>query len=285
MSTPQRTFVLPTLPQLRETTVFTRKICYYDIGQGPPLVLVHGVGGDADQWAFCFDALAASHRIIALDLLGFGRSDKPLIDYRIAGFVEVLDRFLTNIGIARAHFLGHSLGGWIVTAFALRFPEKVEQLVLNDAAGIDDGACPIPVDLKISTRASLRNAFKCMFHDEGMVTEELVDLAYSLHLERGDGYTIRSVLETLANPWEKLDGKLDGLRVPTLILWGEDDAITPLSMARAFHREIVGSRLQIIERCGHLPPLERPDEFVAAVTSFLRPASDRGISPGTAGSK
>jgi pimeloyl-ACP methyl ester carboxylesterase len=111
-----------------------------------------------------------------------------------------------------------------------------------------------------------------MFHDEGMVTEELVDLAYSLHLERGDGYTIRSVLETLANPWEKLDGKLDGLRVPTLILWGEDDAITPLSMARAFHREIVGSRLQIIERCGHLPPLERPDEFVAAVTSFLRPA-------------
>jgi len=124
-----------------------------------------------------------------------------------------------------------------------------------------------------------------MFHDEGMVTEELVDLAYSLHLERGDGYTIRSVLETLANPWEKLDGKLDGLRVPTLILWGEDDAITPLSMARAFHREIVGSRLQIIERCGHLPPLERPDEFVAAVTSFLRPASDRSISAATAGSK
>ena len=87
MSTPPHTFVLPALPQLRETTVFTRKICYYDIGQGPPLVLVHGVGGDADQWAFCFDALAASHRIIALDLLGFGRSDKPLIDYRIAGFV------------------------------------------------------------------------------------------------------------------------------------------------------------------------------------------------------
>ncbi|TMG82752.1 MAG: alpha/beta hydrolase [Betaproteobacteria bacterium] len=93
------------------------------------------------------------------------------------------------------------------------------------------------------------------------------------------------MLETLANPWEKLDGKLDGLRVPTLILWGEDDAITPLSMARAFHREILGSRLQIIERCGHLPPLERPDEFVAAITSFLQPASDRSISPGTAGSK
>src|SRR4029077_18597256 len=112
------------LPPLRSATVFGRTICYYDVGRGPALVLVHGVGGDADQWAFCYAALSASHRVIALDLLGFGRSDKPLIDYRIAGFVEVLDRFLTNIGIARAHFLGHSLGGWIVTAFALRFPER-----------------------------------------------------------------------------------------------------------------------------------------------------------------
>ena len=272
-STQPRKFVLPTLPQLRDTAVFGRKICYYDTGQGPPLVLVHGVGGDADQWAFCFEQLAASHRIIALDLLGFGRSDKPPIDYRIAGFVEVLDRFLANLGVARAHLLGHSLGGWVVAAFALRFPEKVDKLVLNDAAGIDDGACAIPVDLKISARANLRTAFECMFHDKAMVTEALVDLAYALHLERGDGFTIRSVLETLANPWEKLDGKLGGLRAPTLILWGEDDAITPLSMARAFHREIAGSRLQIIAACGHLPPLERPDEFVAAVTGFLRPAS------------
>jgi pimeloyl-ACP methyl ester carboxylesterase len=100
----------------------------------------------------------------------------------------------------------------------------------------------------------------------------LSDLAYSLHLERGDGYTISSVLETLANPWEKLDGKLAVLRAPTLILWGEDDAITPLPMARTLHREISGSRLQTIARCGHLPPLEQPVEFVAAVTGFLRPA-------------
>jgi pimeloyl-ACP methyl ester carboxylesterase len=271
-SPPPPKFELPALPQLREATVFAQKIRYYDTGRGPPLVLVHGVGGDADQWAFCLDALAASHRIIALDLLGFGRSDKPLIDYRIAGFVEVLDRFLTTVGIAKASFLGHSLGGWIVATFALRFPEKIDKLVLNDAAGIDDGAIPIPVDLKISTRASLRNAFECMFYDKSMVTDDLVDLAYSLHLERGDDYTISSVLETLANPWEKLDGKLAVLRAPTLILWGENDAITPLPMARALHREISGSRLQTIARCGHLPPLEQPGEFVAAVTGFLRPA-------------
>jgi pimeloyl-ACP methyl ester carboxylesterase len=229
------------------------------------------VGGDADQWVFCLDAPAVSHRIIAPDLLGFGRSDKPPIEYRIGGFVEVLGRFLANLGIARAHFLGHSLGGWVVAAFALQFPEKVDQLILNDAAGIDEGAHAIPIDLRISTRASLRTAFECMFYDKHMVTDDLVDLAYSQHLERGDGYTIRSVLESLAQPWEKLDN-LAGLRPPTLILWGEDDAITPLPMAHAFHRHITGSCLQTIARCGHLPPLERPDEFAAAVTRFLRPA-------------
>ncbi len=272
MSTPPPKFALPTLPRYARRKCSARRSATTIRVRVSPLVLVHGVGGDADQWAFCFDALATSNRIIAIDLLGFGRSDKPLIDYRIAGFVEVLDRFLANLGIARAHFLGHSMGGWIVAAFALRFPEKVDKLVLNDAAGIDEGACPIPVDLKISTRANLRTAFECMFHEKGMVTEELVDLAYSLHLERGDGHTIRSVLETLSNPWEKLDGKLAGLRAPTLVLWGKDDAVTPLAMAHAFHRDIIGSRLQIIERCGHLPPLERADEFVAEVTSFLRPA-------------
>ena len=95
-----------------------------------------------------------------------------------------------------------------------------------------------------------------------MVSEGLVDLAYSLHLERGDGYTIRSLLKTLASPVEKLDGKLAGIKAPTLILWGENDAVTPLSMAHAYHHGIAGSRLQVIARCGHLPPLEQSEAFV-----------------------
>jgi pimeloyl-ACP methyl ester carboxylesterase len=153
-SAPQ--FAVPPLPELQSTTVFGRKICYYDIGSGPTLVLVHGLGGDADQWAYCFEALSATHRVIALDLLGFGRSDKPNISYRIAGFVEVLEGFLQALGIERASLLGHSLGGWIVAAFALQFPDKVDRLVLNDAAGLDSGAIEPPVDLNISSRPHMR---------------------------------------------------------------------------------------------------------------------------------
>ncbi len=262
-------FVLPSLPQLSSTTVFGRRICYYDIGSGPPLVLVHGLGGDADQWAFCFGALSASHRVIAVELLGFGRSDKPPISYRIAGFVEVLEQFLQSLGIPRASLLGHSLGGWIIATLALQRPELVDKLVLNDSAGLDAGAIRPPVDLHLSTHAHMRVVLESMFFDKRMVTNELVDLAYSQHLERGDGATIASVLETFPVPEEKLDGTIAQLKAPTLLLWGEHDLLTPPAMAKNFHRLIAGSRLEVIPECGHFPCLERPAEFAERVVRFL----------------
>jgi triacylglycerol lipase len=258
------------LPVLKTATIFGRAIRYYDIGEGPPLVLIHGIGGDADQWAFVFGALSAANRVIAFDLLGFGRSDKPAIDYRVEGYVEFLDRLLRAIGIHRSAVLGHSFGGWIAAEFALRFPECVEKLVLVDAAGIDAGAAEIPIDLNVSSRRAMREAFEFMFHDQAFASDALVDLAYALHLERGDGYAIRSALATLADPREKLDARLSELRVPTLLVWGERDALTPVAMAREFHRRIAGSRLELIPECGHLPPLEKAAEFARAVTRFLR---------------
>ena len=269
LAPPNPEFRLPPLPELRSATVFGRKIRYYDIGSGAPLVLVHGVGGDADQWAFCFDELSRTHRVIALELLGFGRSDKPNISYRIAGFVEVLEGFLRALGVDRASLLGHSLGGWIVAAFALQFPERVDRLVLNDAAGIDAGAIRPPVDLNISTHAHMRAMLESMFYNKAMVTDALVDLAYSLHLERNDGPTIRSALETLAMPDEKLDRNIGALKLPTLLLWGEQDGLTPLSVARNFERLIPGARLEVIPQCGHLPCLEKPAEFTRRVLDFL----------------
>jgi pimeloyl-ACP methyl ester carboxylesterase len=267
---PASQFVLPALPELRNTKIFGRKICYYDIGNGPTLVLVHGLGGDADQWAYCFQALSATHRVVALELLGFGRSDKPSITYTIAGFVEVLDGFLQALGLERASLVGHSLGGWIVAAFALQFPDKVDRLLLNDACGIDSGAIKPPVDLNISTRAHMREILEAMFYNKNLVTKDLVDLAYAQHLERIDGPTIRSILETFVSPDEKLDRNISGIKAPTLILWGEQDAITPLALARNLQRFIPGSRLEVIPECGHFPVLEKPAEFTQRVLEFLR---------------
>jgi pimeloyl-ACP methyl ester carboxylesterase len=166
--------------------------------------------------------------------------------------------------------LGHSLGGWIAASLALHAPRRVDHLILNDAAGIDRGATTLPVDLAVSTRRNMRRVFEAMFHDAGFVTDDVVDYAYRLHLERGDHYAIKSVLETLGSPDEKVDGQLARLDVPTLLLWGDHDAITPLAMAHAFQQGIRGARLQSIADCGHVPCLEKPAQFVDAVEAFLR---------------
>jgi pimeloyl-ACP methyl ester carboxylesterase len=141
--------------------------------------------------------------------------------------------------------------------------------VLNDSIGIDTGWVHSPVDLRISTRANMRKALEAMFYNKSMVSDDLVDMAYSLHLERGDGPTIRSVLETIRAADEKLDSSIGGMKAPTLLLRGEQDALAPLAMARTFQQLISGSCLDAIPECGHFPCLEKPAEFARRVLQFL----------------
>lgn len=269
MSSPSVQLEFPPLPELRSTKIFGQTVKYHDVGSGPPLLLIHGIGGDADEWAFCFQPLSQAHRVIALDLLGFGRSDKPLIDYTIAGFVEVVEQFLRSLKIERAAVLGESLGGWIASALALKSPERVDKLILVDAAGVWGDIAGLPIDVRVSTRAHLRDVFRLLFYDKRLATDLLIDVAYELHLERGDGYTIDSVLRTQQDGRERLDNVIGQLRVPTLIVWGEQDEMIPLSVGRNLHRLIAGSKLEVIPQCGHLPALERPAEFVRCVLNFL----------------
>lgn len=271
MNTPETVpqFALPPLPPLLGTKVFGQTIRYYDVGSGSPLVLIHGIGGDADDWAFSLEALASSHRVIALDLLGFGRSDKPYLDYSIDVFVEGLERFLRSLGIARTSLVGHSLGGWIAASFALRSPEAVDNLVLMDSAGVWGEMQELPIDLHVSTLAHMREIFKHLFYDKTLISEALVEFAYTNHLERGDGATIHNVLESLHSGRERLDESIGGLRVPTLIIWGENDEIIPVEIGRRIQELVRGSSLEVIPQCGHLPELEKPSEFVRCVLQFL----------------
>lgn len=261
--------VLPPLPKLLSTTVFGRTIRYYDIGRGSPLVLLHGIGGDADDWAFCLQPLSSSHRIIALDMLGFGRSDKPFIAYCIEFWVEVLERFLRNLDLRRATLIGNSLGGWIAAAFALQRPDAVDKLVLVDAAGVWGNTTELPIDLQISSRRHMRQVLEFLFYDKSLATDALVDLAYEQHLERGDGHTIYRALETLRRGSEFLDKKISALTTPTLIVWGEQDALIPIETGRGMQKLIPGSSLEVIPQCGHVPQLEKPAELVRCVLGFV----------------
>jgi len=262
--------VLPTLPELRTAFFFGRTIRYYDIGSGPPLVLIHGIGGDADEWAFCFEALSAKHRVIALDLLGFGRSDKPAIEYCIAVFVEVLDHFLRGLDIPCANLVGSSLGGWTAAAFALRFPERVNKLILVDTAGVWAGPTDLPFDLRVSTHAHMRDVMERVFYDESLATEELVELAYRQHLERGDSNTIDRLLENLRDGGERLDDTIAQLTMPVLVIWGEKDEMITVENGRRIHQLVPHSQLEIIPQCGHLPAIEKPAEFVGLLLEFTK---------------
>ena len=260
---------LANLPPLRSVQVFGQTIRYYDHGQGAPLLLVHGLGADADVWAYCIGPLSESFRVIAPDLLGFGRSAKPLINYRLNTFVEVLDRFLQALAVPRLSIIGNSMGGWLSAAFALRFPKRVNKLVLNDAIGIVAGSVQVPIDLRPSSLQNMRDILEFMFCDKELVTGELVEMVYELHLVRNDGPTIAAMLEAMEQHIDALDDKLHALRAPTLLLWGDTDRLSPLSMAEEFQRRIKGSRLEVIPHCGHIPALEKPQELVKHVLRFL----------------
>lgn len=259
----------PKLPALRSIQVFGQTIKYYDHGQGEPLVLIHGLGAEADVWAYCLEPLSQTHRVIAPDLLGFGRSGKPLINYRIHTFVEMLDRFLQALALPRVLLVGNSMGGWISAWFAIQFPQRVDKLVLNDAIGLIAGSVEIPIDLRPSSLRNMREVLEFMFFDQGLVTDGLVEAAYEFHLEHNDAPTIASVLENIRLKLDRLDDQLDQLKTPTLLVWGDSDRVSPLSVAENYQRLIAGAKLEVIPQCGHIPPLEKPQELVRHILQFL----------------
>jgi len=269
LSTVAHHLELPKLPALRSIQVFGQTIKYYDIGSGPPLLLVHGLGADADVWAYCLEPLCQNYRVIALDLLGFGRSGKPLLNYRVETFVEVLDRFLHSVGVPQASLVGNSMGGWICASFALRFPERVNKLVLNDAIGIAAGAVEVPVDLRPTSLRNMRDVLEFMFYDKNLVTDGFVEMAYEFHLERNDAPAISAMLDAIHHKLGALDDQLAKLKTPTLLVWGDSDRVSPLSVAKSYERLIPGAKLEILAQCGHIAPLEKPGDLVAKIVSFL----------------
>src|SRR5438477_9518597 len=142
-------------PESKFATVFGARIHYHDVGSGPVVVLLHGLGDDTTIWDPVIALLSEHHRVIVLDQVGFGRSDKPLLSYRVATFVDFLDGFLEQLKIRSATLVGNSLGGWVAAAYTLEYPQKVEKLVLVDSVGFASvqKLMPLPLDaMRLSSR-------------------------------------------------------------------------------------------------------------------------------------
>jgi pimeloyl-ACP methyl ester carboxylesterase len=256
----------------KTATVYGAKIHYLEAGSGPVVILLHGLGADYSSWAPTIAPLAAKFRVIAPDQIGFGRSDKPMLNYRIATLVDFLDAFMKQLGIERASLVGNSLGGFTAAAYALAHPEKVDRLVLVDAAGFS-----LPKDfdprtlgaLNPSTREQAKTILSLVFYNKQFTSDAAADMMLTRRVQANDGYTVQRFIDSIARGEDILDGKLGGIKQPTLIAWGREDQLTPMWMAERFKKEIGGSELLVFEKCGHVPQLEKSAEFNAAVMKFL----------------
>jgi pimeloyl-ACP methyl ester carboxylesterase len=261
--------------QEKTVTIFGARIHYLEAGDAanPAVVLLHGLGGDSGNWAFNTGALAAKYHVLVPDQIGFGRSDKPLIGYRIGTYSDFLDKFLTELKIEKATLVGNSLGGWIAAFYALKYPDRVEKLVLVDAAGFaprKDLDQKILQSLNPSTREQVRELLKLVVYNQMIVNDAFIDAAIASRVSAGDGYTIQSMIESVKRGEDMLDGKLNDLKKPTLIIWGKQDGLLTLAeFGERFKREIAGSELIVYDQCGHAPMLEKAVEFNAALLKFL----------------
>jgi len=256
----------------KETTVFGQKIHYVEAGTGPTVILLHGLGGSSQVWQFNIAALAEKYHVVVPDQIGFGKSDKPLVNYRIRTYVDFLDQFCKQLKIERASLVGNSMGGWIATAFTAAFPDRVDKLVLVDAAGYRP---PKDLDtrtfygLNPTTREGMKVLMAKVFYNKLFLSDAAIDQAIATRLAAGDGYTINSITESIIRGEDYLDDTVKTIKRPTLIIWGRQDGLVPLAEGEHFNKDIAGSKLIVFDQCGHVPNFEKAGEFNAAVLKFL----------------
>src|SRR6185369_946928 len=182
----------------KETTVFGQKIHYIEAGSGPTVILLHGLGGSSQVWQFNIAALAERYHVVVPDQIGFGKSDKPLVNYRIRTYVDFLDQFCKQLKIERATLVGNSMGGWIAAMFTASFPDRVDKLVLVDAAGYTP---PKDFDMRTlfglnpTTREEMKILVSKVFYNKAFQTDAAIEQSMAARLAANDGYTINSISE------------------------------------------------------------------------------------------
>lgn len=259
--------------------------------EGSPVVLIHGLGASAEIWSANIGSLATRHRVYVPDLPGFGRTEKPeWMDYSPGAYSRFLLDFMTALGIGRAALVGHSLGGGVALRAILDDPGRVDRLILLNSAGIGrEVSLPLRIaslpffdriffkpPLPVFTRFLHRLVF-----DPVVITGEFARLYYERFFQPASVRAFTSILRTIATIrgvrpgiLEPIHAGLGTITAPTLILWGRQDRILPVSQALDAAGRIAGARLHVFERCGHMPNVEYPEEFNRIVLDFLQ--EDRG---------
>jgi pimeloyl-ACP methyl ester carboxylesterase len=257
--------------------------CHYrEAGSGQPVVLLHGFLYSTVMWDPVLEPLGREFRALSLDLFGWGYSSRHEgghYDYQV--YADQLRTFLDALGIERAALVGQSMGGGTIIRFAVQHPDRVERLVLVAAASLPNPpsltarlfALPLVGEALMTAVPEItleRNLKKFWFRDPTLVTREYVERLGAPLRIRGSSWTALSILRTLDfGSQEALLGQLAELALPTLIVWGRDDAAVPLALGEQMHRMLPGSELLVLDDAGHTPHEEQPEAFLERVVPFL----------------
>ncbi len=250
------------------------KIRYLDSGHSKgTLVLIHGLGASAERWDKVIPTLSEQYRVIVPDLIGFGYSDKPLVDYTPEFFSNFLEKFFDVSGIERPYIIGSSLGGHITAEYASVNPDNLEKLILVSPAGVMKKSTPA-LDAYIMaalypSEQSAKNAFEMMEGSGKEVDTKIVEGFIERMQLPNAKLAFMSTVLGLKNA-EVITKKLQSIQVPTLIIWGSDDPVIPIQHSKAFVSAIKDCRFYRMDGCGHTPYVQDPKTFVSAVMNFLQ---------------
>jgi pimeloyl-ACP methyl ester carboxylesterase len=273
---------------LQETTLHGHRVSYRMSGDGPLIVLVHGITSTSHVWLEAMASLAERYTVVAPDLLGHGQSGKPRGDYSLGAYASGARDLLGLLGLERGTLVGHSLGGGIALQFAYQFPEYCERLVLVSSGGLGRevhpllraGALPgseLVMPLIAPSWAVRAGAAAAEFLRRFGVQAgpDLAEAArgYASLADRDARsaflHTLRAVIDLEGQRVSATDRLYLAERLPTLLIWGTDDRIIPVQHGRAAAERLPGARLVEFPAAGHWPQLDDPERFVAEITDFI----------------
>ncbi|MGQ0831312.1 MAG: alpha/beta fold hydrolase [Microthrixaceae bacterium] len=282
----------------RWAKVHGHDVAYRQAGSGPLIVMIHGIAGSSGTWVPVMPLLAERYTVIAPDLLGHGESAKPRGDYSLGAYASGIRDLLGVLGHDRATVVGHSLGGGVAMQFAYQFPQMAERLVLVCSGGLGKEVNPLlralslpgseyvlPVVLAPQLHqvvSKLGGVFgRFGLRADPFLTE--VWAAWSrltdTRAQRAFIHTIRAVIDVAGQRVSARDRLYLAHEVPTMIIWGDRDAVIPVEHAHIAHDLIPGSRLEVVEGAGHFLPIERPELIDRLLRDFLATTSPANVSP------
>jgi pimeloyl-ACP methyl ester carboxylesterase len=275
--------------ELRRIRIHGHERAFVKVGEGPALLLLHGLGCDHTTWLPVLHDLARHYTVIAPDLLGHGASGKPRADYSVGGYANGMRDLLTVLNIDKVTVVGHSFGGGVAMQFAYQFPERTERMILVAPGGLGPEVTPLirAINLPgfhqamgVATLPGIRHLGKAGLRAlsrsrlrSARDLAEVADIFESFqdpHARAAIRHVVRSVVDLKGQIVTMVDRAYLTQAMPMLVVWGSDDVVIPVKHAENVARIAPGAVVEVLPNSGHFPHKDHPDRFVKTVQAFIR---------------